>query len=95
MAFRVTDNWSRPDADTVLLDFAVQLREFVASQCIFCKTGTTAEHEQTWAVVSVRSSSWCLSLVTDPPIEVIIRVLRKLAALFPLVVFHVEITSTR
>lgn len=49
----------------------------------------------TTTVVSFRSSTWCLSTMTDPPVKVIISVLRKLAGLFPLPIPHVEVTSAR
>lgn len=49
----------------------------------------------TRTVVSVRSSSWRLTLTTDPPIKVVVRVLRKPAGLFPLVFAHVEIAGAQ
>lgn len=47
----------------------------------------------TRTVVSLRSSSGCLSLLADPPIKVIISVLGNPAGLFPLLFIHVETTS--
>lgn len=55
--------------------------------------GLAAEWVLTRTVVSVRSSSWCLAAMIDPPIKVIIGVLRELAGLLPLVFIHVETTG--